>query len=255
MRDERHYLTELLRSQVLRLERALHAESGLRDRIEEVHLPAWLRRTEGEQRLPVTVIVAGAIALQYLVPDRFALRPHLLLPVLEGALLIALLIANPMRIDRESSVLRMGGLALIAVISIGNAISAALLVRSLVTGHAGDNAGALLATGAAIWGTNVIAFALWYWELDRGGPAARACGRNPHPDFLFTQMATPEVAPPDWEPNFLDYLYLSFTNATAFSPTDVMPLSRWAKMMMLLQSAVSIVAIALVISRAVNIFR
>lgn len=255
MRDEQHYLTETLRRQVLRLERTLHADAGLRDCIEEMHLPAWLRRTEGEQRLPVSLAIAGAIALQVVVPARFALRPHLLLPALEVALLVGLMIANPTRIDRESSLLRTAGLSLIAVISLGNAISAALLVRSLVTGHAGDNAGALLSTGAAIWGTNVIAFALWYWELDRGGPAARANGRDPHPDFLFTQMATPEVAPPDWEPNFLDYLYLSFTNATAFSPTDVMPLSRWAKMMMLVQSAVSIVAIALVISRAVNVFR
>jgi uncharacterized membrane protein len=144
---------------------------------------------------------------------------------------------------------------MLALISLGNAVSAILLVRHLINGSAGNSAGALLATGVAIWGTNVIAFALWYWELDRGGPAARAKGGNAHPDFLFTQMTVPEVAPPNWEPTFLDYLYLSFTNATAFSPTDVMPLSRWAKMMMLCQSAISIVAIALVISRAVNIFK
>src|SRR5262249_4693432 len=128
-------------------------------------------------------------------------------------------------------------------------------VRHLVEGDAGDSGGALLASGAAIWATNVTAFALWYWELDRGGPAARALGRRPYPDFLFPQMTSPEVTPHDWEPAFADYLYLSFTNTVAFSPTDVMPLSRWSKMLMLLQSAVSIVAIALVISRAVNIFK
>jgi hypothetical protein len=255
MSDEHRYLTETLRGQVMRLERALSADVHLPEGFEEVHLPAWLRRTEGEQRLPVALVVLVAIALQIVLPARFALRPHLLLPGLEVALLVGLVAANPTRINRESGVLRATSLGLLAVISLGNAVSAILLVRNLVNGSAGNSAGALLATGAAIWGTNVIAFALWYWELDRGGPVARAKGGNSHPDFLFTQMTAPEVAPPDWEPAFLDYLYLSFTNATAFSPTDVMPLSRWAKMMMLFQSAVSIVAIALVISRAVNIFK
>jgi uncharacterized membrane protein len=255
MREEEHYLLETLRSQVIRLERVLHAEAHLPGRFENMHLPAWLRPTKGEQRLPVSLAMLTAIALQIMLPGRFALRPHLLLPLLEVALLVGLAAANPVRINLESTVLRTADLSLLAVISLGNAISAVLLVRNLINGSAGNDAGALLATGAAIWGTNVIAFALWYWELDRGGPAARANGRNPHPDFLFTQMTVPELAPPNWEPAFLDYLYLSFTNATAFSPTDVMPLSRWAKMMMLLQSAVSIVAISLVISRAVNIFK
>jgi hypothetical protein len=252
MGDEHRYLTETLRGQVTRLERALSADVHLPD---EVHLPAWLRRTEGEQRLPVSLAVLAAIALQVMLPGRFALRPHLLLPALETALLIGLIAGNPTRINRESMVLRATGLSLLAVISLGNAVSAVFLVRHLVNGSAGTSAGPLLATGAAIWGTNVIAFALWYWELDRGGPAARAKGGNPYADFLFTQMTAPEIAPPNWEPTFLDYLYLSFTNATAFSPTDVLPLSRWAKMLMLFQSAVSIVAVALVISRAVNIFK
>jgi len=251
MGDEHRYLTETLRGQLTRLERALSADV----RLPEGSLPAWLRRTEGEQRLPVSLAVLTAIALQIVLPGKFALRPHLLLPLLEVALLVGLIAANPVRINRESGVLRIASLTMMAVISLANAVSAVLLVRNLVDGTAGDSAGALLATGAAIWGTNVIVFALWYWELDRGGPAARAKGGNPHPDFLFTQMTAPEVAPPNWEPTFLDYLYLSFTNATAFSPTDVMPLSRWAKMMMLAQSAVSIVAIALVISRAVNVVK
>ena len=255
MRDELRYLTQTLRGQVMRLERTLSADARVAEGFEEVHLPAWLRRTEGEQRLPVSLAALTAIALQIVLPGRFALRPHLLLPGLEVALLIGLVSANPVRINRESRALRTVSLSLLAVVSLGNAVSAVLLVRNLIDGSAGDNAGPLLATGAAIWGTNVIVFALWYWELDRGGPAARAKGGDPYPDFLFTQMTAPEVSPPDWEPSFLDYLYLSFTNATAFSPTDVMPLSRWAKMMMLLQSAVSIVAVALVISRAVNIFK
>jgi hypothetical protein len=117
----------------------------------------------------------------------------------------------------------------------------------------GNDAGALLSTGAAIWLTNIIAFAVWYWQFDRGGPAAHA--RRALPDFQSVQMQNPDLAHPEWEPQFVDYLYLSFTNATAFSPTDVMPLSRWAKLTMLGQSLVSLVTLALVIARAVNILK
>jgi uncharacterized membrane protein len=250
-----HYLTAQMRAQLLRMEKVLRADAHLPDCMEPEHLPAWLRCTDGEQRLPTALAILGAIVLQILLPRKYAVQPYLLLPVLEAVLLVGLIIASPSRLNRESRFLRTLSLVLIGAISIGNAISAGMLVHELVTGGAGDNAGALLASGAAIWGTNVLVFSLWYWELDRGGPVARALARNPHPDFLFVQMQSPEVAPPDWEPAYLDYLYLSFTNATAFSPTDVLPLSRWAKMLMLVQSAVSIVAIALVVSRAVNIFK
>jgi uncharacterized membrane protein len=112
----------------------------------------------------------------------------------------------------------------------------------------------LLLTGGVIWLTNVIAFSLWYWEFDRGGPVARALNlKDKYPDFQFPQMVSPEMAPPDWEPAFFDYFYLAFTNATAFSPTDVMPMSRWAKAAMTVQTIISIVTVALVVSRAVNI--
>ena len=125
----------------------------------------------------------------------------------------------------------------------------------LAEGTEGHVAGPLLANCGAIWLTNVIVFSLWYWEFDRGGPAARANAVVEHQDFLFPQTTAPEMAPADWEPAFTDYFYLSFTNATAFSPTDVMPLSRWAKMAMLVQSAVSLSIGALVIARAVNILK
>jgi hypothetical protein len=157
--------------------------------------------------------------------------------------------------DRHSPVLRMLGLLLIAVASLANAWSMGRLVDGLVNGTAGSTAAPLLASAANIWLTNVIIFALWYWELDRGGPVARAHAEVLEIDFLFPQMATPHVAPVDWEPRFADYLYVSFTNATAFSPTDTMPLTRWAKMAMALQSAISLVTAALVIARAVNILK
>ena len=220
-----------------------------------LRVPAWLRRTQGEHRWPVALTIMIAILLQLRLPEYQLLRPAWLLPAIEFALLLALIVANPMRLNRESRFLRLVSLTLTALLSLANAWSAWLLVVRLVHGTVGQDAASLLATGAAIWSTNVIAFALWYWELDRGGPVARAYARRPVPDFQFVQMQNPELAAPDWEPQFIDYLYLSFTNATAFSPTDVMPLSRWAKMTMLVQSLVSMATVVLVIARAVNVLR
>jgi uncharacterized membrane protein len=227
----------------------------LRGAQEHVVLPAWRRVTEGEPRWPVSLAVGVAITLQILLPDQVANKHRWILPAAAAVLLVALIVSNPRRITRQSAALRSLSMVLIAVISIGNAWSAGRLIVGLVQGTEGQTAGPLLLTGAAIWLTNVIVFALWYWELDRGGPAARAVAPRPHPDFLFAQMQSPELAPDDWEPAFADYLYLSFTNATAFSPTDVLPLSRWAKLTMMLHSLVSLATVALVIARAVNILK
>jgi hypothetical protein len=212
-----------------------------------------LRPTRGEHRWQMGVAVGVAIVLQSSLPSKVSARPHYLLPVLEGALLIGLFIASPGRMVRYSRLLRAVVLLLIGAISFDNAVSAGLLVHTIMGGTAND-AGQLLLEGVAIWTTNVIAFGLWYWEFDRGGPVARAGAVRKHPDLLFPQMQSPDVAPMDWEPTFFDYLYTSFTNAAAFSPTDTLPLSRWAKAIFLVQSAVSLVTVALVISRAVNIF-
>ena len=159
------------------------------------------------------------------------------------------------RIERRSNGYRALGLVLTLAIGGANAYSAARLVTGLVRGTEGASAATLLLTGGAIWVTNVVIFGLLYWELDRGGPAARAQGEHDVPDFLFVQMQSPELAPPHWEPAYLDYFYLSFTNSTAFSPTDVMPVTRWAKMLMLLESAVSLLTVVLVVARAVNILK
>ncbi len=222
------------------------------------HIPAWLRPTKAQNRLPVTAAVLAAIGLQFALPTNLSLHPRWLLPGLELVLLIALSAANPVRLSREAKALRIGSVVLVAVITLANAVSAALLASKLVTGHAGEagtDAAKLLLSGASIYLTNVIAFGLWFWEYDRGGPFARQQARRAHPDFLFPQMVTPDIAHPDWEPLFVDYLYTSFTNATAFSPTDTMPMSRWAKTLMAVQSGVSLITVALVIARAVNIFK
>jgi uncharacterized membrane protein len=233
------------------LRRAEHAAVG---GSHSIPVPAWLRKTPGERRWPVTLSVIAAIILQVLLPPDYTkpLPPNLL-PALEGALLVGLSIANPVRIERRGKVVRAASIVLILLITVANAASAVLLIRAILENKAGTHAGPLIATGASIWATNVIAFALWYWEFDRGGPVVRAMGTAQYPDLLFPQMVSPELAPPDWEPVFVDYLYLSFTNATAFSPTDVMPLAKWAKLTMLVQSSVSLAVGALVIARAVNI--
>ncbi|MGF1431270.1 hypothetical protein [Kitasatospora sp. LaBMicrA B282] len=218
--------------------------------------PVWRTETEAEQRWAVTVAILVAVGLQLALPERLSIHPRWMLPALEVGLLAALVAMNPhRRLDRSSRLLRGLSLALVAAISLANGWSAVKLVRDLL--HAGGGAGAvsLLGTGGAVWATNVIAFALWYWEWDRGGPVARARGRADYPDFLFPQMQQQGIAPDDWEPGFLDYLYVAFTNATAFSPTDTMPLSRWAKLLMMLQSAVSLLTVLLVIARAVGILQ
>ena len=219
-------------------------------------VPAWRRATRGESRWHVAVAAAVAIALQMPLPGRLVLlRPTWLLPVLEVAMLVVLTALNPRRVDRESAALRWLGLAVAGLISLANAWSAAQLVAELVQGTEGSTSGPLLGSGVVIWLTNVIVFGMWYWEFDRGGPVARAHATHECPDFLFPQMTSPGLAPADWEPTFGDYLYVSFTNATAFSPTDTMPLSRWAKGAMALQASVSIVTVALVIARAVNVLK
>jgi hypothetical protein len=219
------------------------------------HVPAWLRVTRGESRWPVATVIVVAIGLQLLLPDRLTLVSHWLMPTIELTLLAALVVANPSRFDRESPAVRIASLTLTSLLSLANGWSALRLATELVAGHAGEDAAPLLSTGGSIWLTNIIAFALWYWQFDRGGPAARAHARRREPDFCFVQMQNPELAHPDWEPGFVDYLYLSFTNATAFSPTDVLPLSRWAKLTMTAQTLISLVTVALVIARAVNILK
>ena len=220
-------------------------------------VPAWRRATKGEPRWHIALAVTAAMFLQTPLPGRLVLfEPSWVLPALEFALLVVLLgLDRQMRIDRESSLLR--GVSMIAtgLLSAANAWSAVRLVIGLVNGTLGNSAGPLLASGAVIWLTNVIVFSWWYWELDRGGPAARAHATHQCPDFMFPQMTSPDLAPPDWEPMYLDYAYLAFTNATAFSPTDVMPMSRWAKAAMTLQAMVSIVVVSLVVARAVNVLR
>ncbi|GAA0660659.1 hypothetical protein GCM10010193_09530 [Kitasatospora atroaurantiaca] len=246
---DQHELVEQLHRRLDRIESLLQPEPA-------PEAPAWREPTEGEERWAVTLAILLAVALQLFLPARLTISPHWLLPALELALLVALAIAHPHRhLDRSSPLLRSLSLSLVAAISLANAWSAVNLVRELLRGAGATSAVALLATGGAVWATNVIAFALWYWEWDRGGPAARALGTKAYPDFLFPQMQQEGIASPAWRPYFLDYFYVAFTNATAFSPTDTMPLSAWAKLLMITQSVVSLLTVLLVVARAVGILQ
>lgn len=172
----------------------------------------------------------------------------------ETILLVALAWDSTRDLLEQAGHRRNAALALLAVISLDNAVALVALIASLVNGQA-TSGGQLLLKGMTIWGTNVIAFGLWFWELDRGGPVARCLPKPRPPDFQFPQMENPQLAEPGWYPRLMDYIYTSFTNSIAFSPTDAMPLTRWAKALMLAESAVSAVSILLVTARAVNIFK
>jgi uncharacterized membrane protein len=215
---------------------------------------AWGVPSPSESRWPALIAVLAAIALQLVLPDSLikGLGNRALIPALEGALMVALLVTNPTgRISTEQSRLRAAGVVLIALITAANMVSLGELVHALLY-NAKTSGRPLVYASIPIWLTNVIVYGLWYWELDRGGPASRQLSKHRRPDFLFPQMSTPGSAP-GWTPKLLDYLYTSFTNATAFRPTDTMPLTGWAKLLMMVQSLASLLTVAIVVSRAVNI--
>ena len=200
---------------------------------------------------PITAIVVATL-LQASLPQRVG-QLRWISVTLCLVLLVVFAFVNPRQIEQRHRPLRGVMLALVAALSIGNAISGAQLVIDLVNAEGISDAGTLLRTGGAIWLTNVIVFSLWYWLFDRGGPYARAQQQDPFPAFMFPQMEEHDFVPPGWKPEYVDYLYLAFTNALAFSPTDVMPLKHWAKLTMLLQALVSLMIAVLVVARAVNV--
>ena len=178
-----------------------------------------------------------------------------LLPVVpEGAIFVITTWTRPHRALVQMGIRREVGIALLALASLGNAFLVLCVIASPISGH--ETSGAhLLLKGGTVWLTNVILFGLWYWLFDRGGPASRLEPGPPSPDFQFPQMENPDLAAPGWRPHFVDYMYVSFTNSIAFSPTDAMPLSRWAKLLMLAEASTSALVILLVAARAVNIFK
>jgi hypothetical protein len=209
----------------------------------------------GEARWHMASAVLAAMVLTILLPPEWRLGPPWAVPTVEGALLLALIVGDPGVISKRSSVLRAFSIALVAVLIGQSFWSTGLLIDELITGGPqASSPGTLLAAGSIVWLSNNIAFAILYWELDGGGAAARAYGLPAHPDLAFPQQLNPTIAPPNWRPRFIDYLYLGFTNATAFSPTDAMPLVPWAKVAMAVQATISLAILGLVVARAVNVF-
>ena len=226
-----------------------------RDLHNEQAQAAWGWPSQGEPRWPAQLAILVAIALYFALPDGLIahLGPRAVLPSFEFALGVALIIVSPRRITREARLIRLAAIILIGLINIANVVSLGELINALLYGTTTMGGRQLIIASVPIWLTNVIVFGLWYWELDRGGPGRRLRPDHRRPDFLFPQMSTPGSAEPGWTPGFVDYLYTSFTNATAFSPTDTMPLTPSAKLLMAVQSTASLLTGALVVSRAVNI--
>ena len=235
---------------------------GMSEELQAIHTHAWdfwLARAS----------VALIAILQLLMINRLGLGPRWLAPAFEIALLIPLSVATAWtqttvraargdhhwrRIARQRWWIRTSALFLTAFVTVINAASLVSLVNALLAHTATKTGQTLLLDAVNIWITNVIVFALWYWSIDRGGPASRGVKEPGQCDFLFPQMALrTESNPAAWSPGFVDYVYVAFTNASAFSPTDTMPLSERAKLLMMAQSAISLLTLALVAARAVNI--
>ncbi|MEW1632509.1 hypothetical protein AB0469_00345 [Streptomyces sp. NPDC093801] len=210
--------------------------------------------THGEHRWPMAVAVLASAVLTLLLPDDLRLGPRWALPVAEGLLLVALVSGDPVRISRRSDALRAVSISLVTVLACGSLWSTVQLIDDLIHGgNETNSATSLLLAGGSVWTSTVLAFSLLYFELDSGGPAVRAHGMPATPALAFPQHLSPELNARDWRPRYVDYFYLGFTNSTALSPTDVMPLAPWAKIAMTLQSVISLVILGLVIARAVNV--
>jgi hypothetical protein len=228
------------------------------------HLPGHLRRElhrlnrrveEGDPLWPAQLAVAIAIALHLALSDKLIVGPKWLIPAVEGLLLLTLVVIAPKRISHSRWRHQRGLLwTILGLVTLTYLVSLGLLVHYLVTG--GKVGGhALIGSGVVLWITNVLLFSVVYWDLDRGGPLDRFEKDRPWPDFEFPQMDNPHMTPMGtaWQPSFLDYLYTSLTNATAFSPTDTMPLTQVAKLLMGIQGTAAVVTVGLVVARAVNI--
>jgi hypothetical protein len=208
----------------------------------------------GEHWWPVAAAIIVVAALHVALPARYRVQPAWLFPTVLLALLAVLIVGDPGRIDRQKAWLRIITSAVIAV-TLANLLAAARLVVEILTNNKlfANHPGGLLAAGAVIWATNVIAFALWYWDLDRGGAAARAHRPYDNPAFVFPEMQHTDYVPATWVPRFVDYLSLAFWTATAISPTDISAIKPWSKLLMMMEASGSIVLAALVIARAINV--
>jgi hypothetical protein len=209
----------------------------------------------GEQWWPVALAIIIAAGLHVALPARYRVQPAWVVPAVLLGLLVMLIAGDPGRIDKQKAWLRVVTGVVIAVLTSANLLAAVRLVVEILTNNKlfAAHPGGLLAAGGVVWVTNVIAFGLWYWDLDRGGAASRAHHPGRNPAFVFPEMEHPAYVPANWVPRFVDYLSLAFWTATAISPTDISAIRPWAKLLMMLEAGCSIVLAALVIARAINV--
>jgi len=197
------------------------------------------------------VVVAGLLHQQ--LPEDFRVSPAWVFPTFLVALLLVLIIGDPGRIDRQRPWLQVTTGLMVGLIVVANAIAAGRLVSGILSQAQFDTPTQLLLIGGVVWLTNIIAFALWFWNVDSVGAAARAAGPETRPALVFPEMTMSAYVEPGWYPTFPDYLALSFNTALAFSPTDVAAVRVWAKFLMIAESLISLALAGLVIARAVNI--
>ena len=207
-----------------------------------------------ESRWPAAAAIAAIIAVHLVLPQDLIPGQRLVAPIIEAALLVVLMIATPKKLTEGAKDLRVVSIALIALLNGATIFSVGALIKLLVSGGSVDGLN-LIRSGFALWITLILGFGLAFWEMDRGGPLARSSGAENLPDFVFPQMTQAGLGEPTWRPRFLDYLYVALTNGTAFSPTDALPLTRTAKVVMAVHSLSSFVTIVIVSARAVNILK
>jgi hypothetical protein len=204
---------------------------------------------------PVALAIIVAAGLHVALPAPYRVQPTWVVPAVLLGLVAVLIAGDPGRIDRQKAWLRVVTGVVIALLTLANVIAAGRLVAGILTNNKifAAHPGGLLAAGGVVWATNVIAFALWYWDLDRGGAASRAHHPDRNPAFVFPEMQHSAYVPAAWVPRFVDYLSLAFWTATAISPTDISAIKPWAKLLMMLEAGCSIVLAALVLARAIDV--
>lgn len=211
-----------------------------------------------ESTMPAAMLVLVSFGLFWLLPAHFKPVPTFVMVILVAILMTLLIVFVPHRHAEVARWQRALVMIVIAAITLSNAYNLVRLIETLLSKNHPLTGRELILSAAVIWLTNVVVFGLWYWELDRGGPGQRAAARDDaersrFPDFQFPQMENPQLAPPEWHPHLFDYICFSFSNGTAFSATDVMPLSHWAKGLMMVQAGSSLLLVVLVTARAVNV--
>jgi hypothetical protein len=217
------------------------------------HEPPPPQQERHVSRWPAIVALLALSGLYAALPPRMTVvGPRWLLLALEIPVLLFLVVVRHADLRISPHVVRAVAVAMLSLATLLIAVSVETLIATLVVSTT-LSAGDLLSSAAGLWIANVVTFALWFWELDRGGPQRRRRLDHPSPDFLFPQQSGPDIGPPGWSPDFVDYLFVAFTNATAFSPTDTLPLTRRVKVLMMVEAFTSLLMVAILAARAVNI--